>query len=72
MYIFGNQHNLSYTNIVVVYTCFSCGNRLSNNAPMCCHFACSLKNEDVGYCGKLSGVRESWLFAESAGGGGGR
>ena len=31
------------------------------------HFACSLKKEDVGYCGKLSGVRESRLLAESMG-----
>ena len=30
------------------------------------------EKEDVGYCGKLSGVRESYLLAKSAGGGGGR
>ena len=37
----------------------------SNDAPAGCHFACSLKNEDVGYWGKLSGVRESELLTES-------
>ena len=29
------------------------------------------EKEDVGYCSKLSGVMESWLFAESGGEGGG-
>ena len=28
------------------------------------------KSEDVGYCGKLSGVRESGLLGERVGGGG--
>ena len=28
------------------------------------------KSEDVGYCGKLSGVRESGLWGERVGGGG--
>ena len=27
--------------------------------PLCHHFACTLKNNDVGYCRMLSGVRES-------------
>ena len=35
------------------------------------HFACSFEIEDMGYCGKLSGVRESGL-SESTGEGGGR
>ena len=41
------------------------GNWSSNNAPSWRHFVCSLKKEDVVYCGKLSGERESGLLAES-------
>ena len=39
-----------------------------NNPPMWRHFACSLKKQDVGYCGKLSGVRGSALLAKREGG----
>ena len=39
----------------------------SNGAPTWSHFSCILKNVDVGYCGKLSVVRERGLAAVSAG-----
>ena len=35
---------------------------------MVLYFACSLKNKEVGYCGKLIGVRGSALLAEREGG----
>ena len=38
-------------------------NHFSNDAPTWHHFVCSLKNEDVGYCWKLSGVRGSESLA---------
>ena len=43
-----------------------CGNRLSNDAPSWHNFACSLKKEDVGYRGKLSGEGRvgCWLEAQ--------
>ena len=44
---------------------FFCGNLSSNNAPTWHHFVCSLKKGDVGYCGKLTGMRGSQLSAES-------
>ena len=46
----------------VVYNCFFCGNRSSTNAQAWHHFACSFKKKDVGYCGRLLGVRGSALF----------
>ena len=51
---------------LVVYNCFICRNWSINDAPTWRHFACSLKKKDVGSCVKLTRVRESWLFAESA------
>ena len=45
---------------------FFCKKWFSNDAPSWRHFACSLKKEDVGYCRKLSGRRESELLAISA------
>ena len=50
----------------VASICFICGNWSSNDTPTGRHFACSLTKEDVGYCEKLSGVRKSGLFTESA------
>ena len=61
------QGDKKFEKTQVVYNCFFCGNLSSNDAPTWCHFVCSLKKEDVGYCKKLSGVRESVFFAESAG-----
>ena len=52
----------------VVYIVFICGNWSRNDVLMWRHLACSLKKEDVGYCGKLSRVREGEWFAERAGG----
>ena len=52
----------------VVYNSFFCGNWSSNHAPTWRHFTSSLKKEDVGYCGKLSRVRESCLLVKRAGG----
>ena len=50
--------------LVAVYNCFFCRNWLGNDAPTWRHFTCSLKKEEVGYCGRLSWVRGSALFAE--------
>ena len=41
-----------------------CGNCSSKDPSTLRHFACSLKNEDVGYSGNLFGVRESWVKAQ--------
>ena len=47
----------------VVNKCFSCGNWSSCAAQLWHHFACTCENGDVGYCGKLTGVRMSGLCA---------
>ena len=49
-----------------VYNWFFCGNWSSKDAPSWCHFVCSLKSGDGGYCGKLSVGRESGRLAKSA------
>ena len=48
----------------VVYNCFFCGNSSGKVTPMWRHSASSLKEKDVGYCRKLSGVRGSVLLAK--------
>ena len=35
--------------------------------PLGRHFVCSFESGDAGYCGRLSGLRESGLSAGSAG-----
>ena len=52
---------------LVVYNCFFCGKSSGKNALTWRQFACSLKRYDVGYCGKLSGMRGA-LLAEREGG----
>ena len=47
----------------VVNKCFSCGNWSSCAAQLWHLFACTCENGDVGYCGKLTGVRMSGLCA---------
>ena len=51
----------------VVYKCFFHEICPSNDAPTWRHFPCILKNVDVGYCRKLSVVRERGLSAVSRG-----
>ena len=51
---------------LVVYKYFFREICLSNDAPMGRHFPCIFKNVDVGYCGKLSVVRERGLVAVTA------
>ena len=67
--LFLNKWKLSFfwcfktmPSLAVVYNCFIWGNWSSNDEPTRRHFACSLKKEYAGYCGKLSRVRESWLY----------
>ena len=47
---------------------FICGNWSGNDAPTWRHFACCLKNEDMGYCNRLSGVRGSAFLPKERGG----
>ena len=49
-----NQECLRPSSIVQL---FFCGNSSGKKAPTRRHFECSLKKWEVGYCGKLSGVR---------------
>ena len=58
-----NNNFLFFVSSIQLHFCINWSN---NNAPLWHHFACSLKREDVGYCGNLSGEREGGLLAESA------
>ena len=46
---------------------FLCGKSSGKITPTWCHFTCSLKRENVGYCGKLFRERGSVLLAKREG-----
>ena len=52
----------------VVYNCFFLRKLVRQRFTNVTSIACSLKKENVGYCGRLSGVRGSALLAEREGG----